>query len=198
MFSRGGESDYNLVLIDGVRVNQNGGAFDFGRISANDIDRVEVVRGAQSALWGSDAMGSVVQVFTKRGGATEPLRVAGSIEGGTFKTFRGDVRLLGGALGRVDYSVGASRRQNDGAFADILPEDDTFEQDGFDATAGTTLGTRATVRGGVRYTRGRGDRRLARLRSDRATPALPTTRRTSRGTSTWHIRPARAIRAARP
>jgi outer membrane cobalamin receptor len=156
MFSRGGESDYNLVLIDGVRVNQNGGAFDFGRISANDIDRVEVVRGAQSALWGSDAMGSVVQVFTKRGGATEPLRVAGSIEGGTFKTFRGDVRVLGGATGRVDYSVGASRRQTDGAFADILPEDDTFEQDGFDATAGTTLGTRATVRGGVRYTRGQG------------------------------------------
>ncbi len=48
MFSRGGESDYNLVLIDGVRVNQNGGFFDFGRISAAEIDRVEVLRGAQS------------------------------------------------------------------------------------------------------------------------------------------------------
>ena len=156
MFSRGGESDYNLVLLDGVRVNQNGGPFDFGRISANDIDRVEVVRGAQSALWGSDAMGSVVQVFTKRGGATDPVRVAGSIEGGTFKTFRGDVRLVGGARGRVDYSVGASRRQTDGAFADVLPEDDTFEQDGFDAAAGAALGARASVRGSVRYTRADG------------------------------------------
>ena len=65
MFARGGESDYNLVLIDGVRVNQSGGAFDFSRIGAAEIDRVEVVRGAQSSLWGSDAMGSVVQIFTQ-------------------------------------------------------------------------------------------------------------------------------------
>jgi outer membrane cobalamin receptor len=156
MFSRGGESDYNLVLIDGVRVNQNGGSFDFGRITANNIDRIEVVRGAQSSLWGSDAMGSVVQVFTKRGVATDAPRVSGSLEGGTFKTFRGDVTLLGGAIDRIDYSVGASRRQNDGAFADLLPEDDTFEQNSFDASAGATLGARATVRGGVRYSRAQG------------------------------------------
>src|SRR5688572_31406814 len=64
--------------------------------------------------------------------------------------------MVGGALGRVDYSVGASRRQNDGAFADLLPEDDTFEQDGFDVAAGATLGTRAAVRGGVRSSRAKG------------------------------------------
>ena len=156
MFSRGGESDYNLVLIDGVRVNQNGGAFDFGRISANDIERVEVIRGAQSSLWGSDAMASVVQVFTKRGAATDAPRVTGALEGGTFKTFRGDVRVLGGAMDRMDYSVGVARRQNDGAFADLLPEDDKFEQNNFDATAGATLGTRATARGGIRYSRATG------------------------------------------
>jgi outer membrane receptor protein involved in Fe transport len=49
--------DYNLVLIDGVRVNQSGGAFDFSRLNTADINRVEVVRDAQSSLWGSDAMG---------------------------------------------------------------------------------------------------------------------------------------------
>ena len=65
LFSRGGESDYNLVLIDGVRANQDGGQFDFSRIAGAEIERVEVVRGAQSSLWGSDAMGAVVQVFTK-------------------------------------------------------------------------------------------------------------------------------------
>ena len=156
MFSRGGESDHNLVLIDGVRVNQNGGFFDLGRISAADIERVEVVRGAQSSLWGSDAMGSVVQVFTKRGAATDAPSVSGSIEGGTFKTFRGDAHLFGGALDRIDYAVGASRRQYDGAFADLLPEDDTFEQNSFDATAGVALGSRAGVRTGIRYTRAEG------------------------------------------
>ena len=156
MFSRGGDSDYNLVLIDGVRVNQSGGSFDFGRINVKDIDRVEIVRGSQSSLWGSDAMVSVVQVFTKRAGATDAPSVSGSIEGGTFKTFRGDVRVRGGALNRLDYSVGVARRQNDGAFADILPEDDTFEQDNVDATAGIALGSRATARGGVRYSTAKG------------------------------------------
>ncbi|MDP2390090.1 MAG: TonB-dependent receptor plug domain-containing protein, partial [Acidobacteriota bacterium] len=97
MFTRGGESDYNLVLIDGVRVNQSGGVFDFSRISAAEIDRVEVVRGAQSALWGSDAMGSVVQIFTRRAGAADRPQVSGSAEGGSFGAVRGDARLMGGA-----------------------------------------------------------------------------------------------------
>ena len=67
VFVRGGEADYNHVLIDGVRVNADGGIYDFGRVAAGEIERVEVVRGAQSALYGSDAIGSVIQIFTKRG-----------------------------------------------------------------------------------------------------------------------------------
>jgi vitamin B12 transporter len=150
LFSRGGESDYNLVLIDGVRANLSGGQFDFSRIAAGEIDRVEVVRGAQSSLWGSDAMGAVIQVFTKRGGQTEARAATGSIEGGSFDTWRGDVRLAGGAMGRLDYAAGVAHRRSDGAFADILPEDDRFEQTAFDGGLGVTLGTRANVRTGVR------------------------------------------------
>ena len=152
MFTRGGESDYNLVLIDGVRVNQSGGVFDFSRINAAEIERVEVVRGAQSSLWGSDAMGSVVQIFTRRAGAGDRPQVSGSAEGGSFGAVRADARLMGGASGRVDYSAGVSRRQSDGAFADLLPEDDTFEQTAFDAGAGATLGSRLSLRGGLRST----------------------------------------------
>ncbi len=92
MFARGGESDYNLVLVDGVRVNISGGQFDFSRVGTGEIERVEVLRGAQSALWGSDAMGSVVQIFTKRAGPGDAPLVSASIEGGTFDTFRGDAR----------------------------------------------------------------------------------------------------------
>lgn len=156
MFSRGGESDYNLVLIDGVRVNQSGGVFDFSRINAAEIDRVEVVRGAQSSLWGSDAMGSVVQVFTRRAGAGERLQFTGSAEGGSFGTFRGDARIHGGAARAIDYAAGISRRSSEGAFAGLLPEDDRFEQTAVDGTAGATLGRRAALRGGVRYTEGKG------------------------------------------
>ena len=121
MFSRGGESDYNLVLIDGVRVNANGGFFDFSRISASDIERIEIVRGAQSSLWGSDAMGAVVQIFTRRAGATDAAQVSGTLEGGSFNTWRGDTRLAGGVMGRLDYQAGMSHRRTDGAFAAILP-----------------------------------------------------------------------------
>ncbi len=151
LFSRGGEADYNLVLIDGVRVNLSGGQFDFSRIAAGEIERVEVVRGAQSALYGSDAMGAVVQVITKRAAATDAPRVAGSLEGGSFKSFRGDVRVAGGASPRVDYVAGVAARRTDGAFADILPQDDKFDQTAFDAAVGAALGSRASVRTGIRY-----------------------------------------------
>ena len=61
LFVRGGESNYNKVIVDGVTVNEPGGTFDFGTLSLEQGDRMEFVRGAQSTLYGSDAMTSVVQ-----------------------------------------------------------------------------------------------------------------------------------------
>ena len=156
LFSRGGESDYNLVLIDGVRVNVDGGQFDFSRIAGAEIERVEVVRGAQSSLWGSDAIGSVVQVFTRRAGVSDAPLVTGSFEGGSFNTFRGDTRISGGALQKVDYQAGVTYRKSDGAFQDILPEDDRFEQTAFDGGVGGKLGDRASLRTNLRYSKGLG------------------------------------------
>ena len=156
LFSRGGESDYNLVLIDGVRANLDGGQFDFSRLAGAEIERVEVVRGAQSSLWGSDAMGAVVQVFTRRGGANDAPTVSGSVESGSFGTVRSDARLTGGALQKADYQAGITYRNTDGAFSDILPEEDRFEQTAFDAGFGSSLGNRASVRTNLRYSRGQG------------------------------------------
>ena len=156
LFSRGGESDYNLVLVDGVRVNTPGGAYDFSRISAAEIDRVEVVRGGQSALYGSDAMGSVVQMFTRRADPSDAPRLAGSIEAGSFNTWRGDVHVTGGARQRLDYSAGVSHRRTDGAFGDRLPEKDRFDQTAFNGGFGAVLGSRATLRMGARYSDGQG------------------------------------------
>jgi len=151
LFSRGGESDYNLVLIDGVRVNQSGGTFDFSRVSAGEIDRVEVVRGAQSALYGSDAIGSVVHVITKRAAPGDPPEATASLEGGTFNSWRGGARIFGGARRRVDYQFGATYRGTEGAFQDVLPEHDTFRETAVDGGVGAILGDRATIRTGVRY-----------------------------------------------
>ena len=155
VFARGGESDYNHVLIDGVRVNANGGDYDFSRVSANEIDRVEVVRGAQSALYGSDAIGSVIQIFTKRGAPDSGPRLAGSIEGGSFGTARGDLRVLGGAQQRIDYQLGVAYRGTDGAFQDRLTEPDRFDQQSIDGNVGAIVGDGTRLRTGFRYSNAR-------------------------------------------
>ena len=64
---RGGEADYALVLIDGVQVNDGGGHFDFATLSTDNIERIEIIRGPQSALYGSDAIGGVINIITKKG-----------------------------------------------------------------------------------------------------------------------------------
>ncbi len=85
MFARGGESDYALVLVNGVRANAFGGSFDLSQLPSANIERVEVVRGPGSAVFGSDAIGAVVQIVTRQGGAPQ---AEGTLEGGSFGTSR--------------------------------------------------------------------------------------------------------------
>src|SRR5881628_2604501 len=67
LFLRGGESDYVKVLVDGVPQNTPGGAYDFANLTTDNVERIEVVRGPASVLYGSDAMTGVVQIFTRDG-----------------------------------------------------------------------------------------------------------------------------------
>src|SRR5450755_1489171 len=102
LFVRGGESRYNKVIVDGVAINEPGGTFDFGTLPMAQADRMEFVRGAQSTLYGSDAMTSVVQVWTRTGSTRVPeLRL--SADGGHFGTASGSASLAG-ARGRFDYN----------------------------------------------------------------------------------------------
>ena len=66
-FVRGGQSDYNLVMINGVQINQSGGGFDISSLTTENIERIEIIKGAHSSLYGSDAASSVVNIITKRG-----------------------------------------------------------------------------------------------------------------------------------
>ena len=68
-FLDGGDSNYTKVLIDGTPANEPGGAYDFSNFTTENIDKIEIVHGAASALYGSDAMDGVIQVFTHRGRA---------------------------------------------------------------------------------------------------------------------------------
>jgi iron complex outermembrane receptor protein/vitamin B12 transporter len=102
LFLRGGNSDENKVLIDGIPLDDIGlGYVDFGNISAAAIDRVEVYRGPNSALFGSDAMAAVVDIQTRRGSTLTP-ELTYSTEGGNFGTYMQDASL-GGAWRRFDY-----------------------------------------------------------------------------------------------
>ncbi|MEK6324401.1 MAG: TonB-dependent receptor [Acidobacteriota bacterium] len=103
IFARGGESDYNKILIDGVPVNRAGGGFDFAFLTAEHIERIEVVRGSQSAPFGSDAMTSAIQLITRRGSTSIP-EFEFSGEAGSFASHRETARLSG--LARwFDYSA---------------------------------------------------------------------------------------------
>src|SRR5690349_13282416 len=89
LFLRGGESRYTKVLIDGVPVNSAGGSFDFSHLTTDNIDRIEIVRGPASVLYGADAVSGVVQIFTRRGAARPTASL--SARGGTYGTLDGDV-----------------------------------------------------------------------------------------------------------
>jgi vitamin B12 transporter len=103
-FLDGGNSNYTKVLVDGAPVNQPGGLVDFSNFTLDSIDKIEVVHGASSALYGSDAMDGVIQIFTHRGTTRTPeLTLEG--EGGSFGTGHGDGQLSG-LLGAFDYSGG--------------------------------------------------------------------------------------------
>jgi vitamin B12 transporter len=106
LFLDGGNSNYTKVLVDGVPANIPGGLIDFSNFTLDNIDKIEVVHGAESALYGSDAMDGVIQIFTHRGTTRIPEFTAFA-DGGNFSSGRGGAELSG-LLGRFDYSAGVS------------------------------------------------------------------------------------------
>jgi vitamin B12 transporter len=115
MLVRGGSSSYNKVQIDGVPVNEDstaGKAYNFGVVPTIGLDRVEVARGAETTLYGGDAMTSVTQLFSAAGTTHTPELRFGA-EGGTFSTARGFASLAG-SRGSYDYNVFAEQFNSDG------------------------------------------------------------------------------------
>src|SRR5215470_11808256 len=112
VFLNGGNSNFTKVLVDGAPINPPGSAVDFSSVTTENIDKVEIVRGAESALYGSDAVSGVIQLFTHRGETRIPSFSAYS-EGGNFSSARGGADLSG-LLGKFDYSGAAAYFHTDG------------------------------------------------------------------------------------
>lgn len=134
---RGAEGDQTVALIDGVKLNDPsspGGGFDFGNLLTGNIDRIEVVRGAQSVLWGSQAIGGVVNMITRA--PTEDLAIAAHAEGGWRDSWQA-VGNISGRAGPVAASIGGGWFTTDGisAFNEVRggSERDGYENVGANA-----------------------------------------------------------------
>jgi outer membrane cobalamin receptor len=104
LFVDGGNSNYTKVLVDGAPVNGSGGFIDFADLTLDNVEKIEIVHGAESALYGTDAMTGVMQIFTRRGTTRIPeLEITG--EGGSFSTGRGSA-TVSGLSGKFDYLAG--------------------------------------------------------------------------------------------
>jgi outer membrane receptor protein involved in Fe transport len=112
LFLNGGNSNFTKVLVDGTPINPPGSMVDFSSLTTENIDKIEIVRGAESAIYGSDAVSGVVQLFTHRGDTRVPAFTAYS-EGGNFSSGRGGADLSG-LVGKFDYSAAAAYFQTDG------------------------------------------------------------------------------------
>jgi vitamin B12 transporter len=112
VFVRGAESDHVLVMIDGVEVNSTTlGAFNFAHLTTDNVERIEILRGAGGTLYGSQAIGGVINIITKKGQG--PLEAGLSLEGGNGSTHRQALSLRGEA-GKLGYSFNAARMETQG------------------------------------------------------------------------------------
>lgn len=142
VFIRGTSSNHALVLVDGIKVNSpTTGGYDFSKLAILDVERVEVVRGPQGALYGSQALGGVIQIFTRR--PEGRLRADLGLRAGSFST-RSARAWLGTAEQRVDWSLGLQAFATDGISA-AAADRGALEADGHrSVTADARAGLKAS------------------------------------------------------
>jgi len=143
MYIRGGNTNANKVLIDGIPANDLGGAAEFANIASTGITSIEVLREPNSALYGSEALAGVVSLTTRRGSTPLP-QLDYSVDGGNFNTWREDA-AFSGAVHRFDYLSEFARHDTGNSIASSEFHNVTFAENfGFQPTAANDL--RFTVR----------------------------------------------------
>lgn len=152
---RGASSDQTLVLMDGVAMNDpsgTGGGYNFAYLDTENIERIEVLKGPQSTLWGSDAIGGVVSITTKR--PEDGLGGSAFGEYGSFNTFRGGASI-GGANDTGDFRIAATGMTTDGISkadeANGNTEDDGYDSTTLSARGGLNLPSKIRLDGTLLY-----------------------------------------------
>lgn len=132
VFLRGAKGEYTVILMDGIPLNDpssiGGGAYDLRMIPLSQIERIEILKGNQSTLYGSNAIAGVINIITKKDG-DKKLGGAGTLSYGSFNSLRGSMSVSGSA-DIVDYSIGATHYSTDGFSEAAERPGDKFEKDG--------------------------------------------------------------------
>ena len=165
VFMRGAASGRTLILLDGIPVydpSLSGNEFDLNLLSLNDVERIEICRGAQSTLYGSDAVAGVINIITVKQGVTTPINAKATLSGGNYGTFRGNAQLYG-KTGKITYSARYARLATDGfSTAYDSTHNKGFDKDGFKGNvANASMQFQATAgllfRGFVQYSENKTD-----------------------------------------
>ncbi|MFC0775948.1 TonB-dependent receptor plug domain-containing protein [Terrimonas alba] len=133
VFLRGAKNDYTVILINGVPLTDPsgvGGAFDLRLFPIEQIERIEILKGAQSTLYGSNAIAGVINIITRKG-ADKPAQLFGNFSGGSFGTFKSNAGLSGSA-NKVSYNIGFMHHETKGiSEAKDTTKAKSFDKDGF-------------------------------------------------------------------
>lgn len=132
VFIRGANSSHTLVLVDGVEVNlpnDPSNFYDFANLPVDNVDRIEVLRGPQSTLYGSDALAGVINIITMKGSEKPTLNL--KAEGGSYNTFKGVLSSLG-SIAKINYSITLSRIKSEG-FSAASEKYGNSEKDGYES-----------------------------------------------------------------
>jgi vitamin B12 transporter len=153
---RGAEADQTVVVVDGVKLNDpasTGGGYNAANLLTGDVQRIEVLRGAQSTLWGSQAIGGVVNILTTV--PTKPFEASADVEGGSFGTGSGSA-AVGGSQDRLTWRVAGSIYTTDGVSAYVNgAEPDGYHNIGASGRVRYELTDDASVDVRAVYSRGR-------------------------------------------
>lgn len=161
LYIRGANSSHTLVLIDGVEVNLTNdpsGVYDFSALPTDNVERIEVLRGPQSTLYGSDALAGIINIITKKGKGSPKFSLL--TEGGSYNSYKAQLGV-NGSLQKLNYSVALSRTGSDG-FSVASEKYGNTEKDGYtfnniSSLLGYNLSDIAEVNLSTRFTKSKSD-----------------------------------------